>query len=131
MKSAILPLLFLAGACSAPPYPAIAIDDDAEQTAQVVVADASLQAIVRVGQPLVERVQPDGYLRIVVPIRNIDDKAIQALVQASFLDVQRRTVDDVTNRQVLLLPPGGTVNFSAVSRHPLAMDFVVRIGWNQ
>jgi hypothetical protein len=118
-------------ACSAPPYPAFAIEDDAEGTAQVVVADASLQSVVRAGRPLVERTPQGDFLRIVVPIRNVDDEPIQVLVQASFLDSQRQQLPDETNRQVLLLPPGGTSNFEAISRQSRAADFVVRLSWNK
>ncbi len=123
------PLLLLA--CSAPPYPAFAIEDDAESAAQVVVADATLQAVVRAGRPLVERTPQGDFLRIVVPIRNIDDEPISILVQASFLDSQRQQLPDETNRQVLLLPSGGTSNFEAISRQSRASDFVVRLSWNK
>lgn len=78
MKSLLLTFAvsLLAAACSAPPYPAYAIENDAEATAQVVVADASLQAVVRAGRPLVERTQQGDFLRVVVPIRNVDDEPI-------------------------------------------------------
>lgn len=133
MKSPRLPFAFLlfATACSAPPYAAYAIEDDAEATAQVVVSDAALQSVVRVGRPLVERVQPGDFLRIVVPIRNIDDEPIQVLAQAAFKDGQGMQLPDETNRQVLLLPPGGTSNFEALSRETRAVDFVVRLSWNK
>ena len=133
MKYLMLPFAvsLFATACSAPPYAAYAIEDDAEAIAQVVVADASLQAVVRAGRPLVERIQPGDFLRIVVPIRNIDDEPIQILAQAAFLDGQRQTLPDETNRQVLLLPPGGTSNFEALSRQPRAADFVLRLSWNK
>lgn len=133
MKSrfALFALSLSFAACSAPPYPAYAIEDDAEKVSQVVVSDASLQAVVRAGNPLVERVQPGDFLRIVVPIRNVDDEPIQVLAQAAFLDGQRNTLPDETNRQVLLLPPGGTSNFEALSRQPRAADFVLRLSWNK
>lgn len=120
-----------AAACSAPPYAAYTIEDDAEKVSQVVVSDAALQSVVRVGQPLVERVQPGDFLRIVVPVRNIDDEPIQILAQAAFLDGQRNTLPDETNRQVLLLPPGGTSNFEALSRQTRAVDFTLRLSWNK
>ena len=70
-------------------------------------------------------------LRVVVPIRNVDDEPISVLVQAAFLDNQRQPLPDETNRQVLLLPPGGTSNFEAISRQSRASDFVVRLSWNK
>ncbi len=132
MKHVIpLALSLFAASCSAPPYPAYAIEDDAESMAQVVVADASLQAVVRAGRPLVERTQQGDFLRIVVPIRNIDDEPISVLAQVAFLDNQRQPLPDESNRQVLLLPPGGTSNFEAVSRQSRASDFVLRLSWNK
>ena len=133
MKSLLLPFAvsLITVACSAPPYPAYAIENDAESTAQVVVADASLQAVVRAGRPLVERTQQGDFLRVVVPIRNVDDEPISVLVQAAFLDNQRQPLPDESNRQVLLLPPGGTSNFEAISRQSRASDFVVRLSWNK
>jgi hypothetical protein len=118
-------------ACSAPPYEAWAIEDDAEAVAQVVVTEMTLQDVVRAGRPLVERVQPDEYLRVVVPVRNIDTETIQVLAQMSFLDGQRQTLMDDTNRQVLVLPPGGTTNFQATSRTRNAADFLLRLSWNK
>ena len=127
-----LPFAVLAlAACTAPPYPAWAIEDDAEAVAQVVVTDMTLQDVVRAGRPLVERVQPDEYLRVVVPIRNIDTESISVLAQMSFLDAERQTLLDDTNRQVLVLPPGGTTNFMATSRGRKAADFVLRLSWNK
>lgn len=132
MKNVIpLALSLFAASCSAPPYPAYAIEDDAESMAQVVVADASLQAVVRAGRPLVERTQQGDFLRIVVPIRNIDDETISVLAQVAFLDNQRQPLPDESNRQVILLPPGGTSNFEAVSRQSRASDFVLRLSWNK
>ncbi len=123
--------LLLGAACNAPPYAAYAIEDDAEAIAQVVVADATLQDVVRAGRPLVERVGGDGLLRVVVPIRNVDDEAIQVLAQMAFLDSERRPLPDETNRQVLLLAPGMTSNFEALSRGGKAADFVLRLTWNK
>jgi hypothetical protein len=127
-----IPMLFLLAACNVtPPYPALAIDDDAEEVWQVVVADATLQEIVRVGRPLVERLHPDEFLRVVVAIRNVDEEPIQILAQMAFLDAQRRQLPDETNKQVLLLPPGSTQNFQAISRGPRAADFTLRLEWNK
>ncbi len=131
MKSHIPALFLLLTACNAPPYAAYAIEDDAEEIAQVVVGDASLQDVVRAGRPLVERVQPEDLLRVVVPIRNVDDEPIAVLAQMAFLDRERRPLPDETNRQVLLLAPGMTSNFIAVSRGAKASDFVLRLTWNK
>lgn len=120
----------LAG-CSSPPYPAYAIENDAEAVSQVVVADGTLQDILRAGHPLVERVQPDDCLRVVVPVRNIDDEPIQVLWQIAFLDSRHLPLPDETNAQVLLLPAGGTSNVQALSRGPRAADFVLRLMWNK
>ena len=121
----------LFSACAAPPYAVYAIEDDAELVAQVVCSDATLQEILRAGVPLVERLPPDGYLRVVVPVRNIDDEPIAVLCQMGFLDAQRQTLGDDTNRQVLQLPAGGTANFEAISRGARAEDFVLRLTWNK
>lgn len=124
-------LSLFAAACNAPPYPAYAIEDDAEAIAQVVVADATLQDVVRAGRPLVERVGPDDLLRVVVPVRNVDDEQIQVLWQVAFLDSERRPLPDETNRQVLILGPGSTSNVEAISRDRKASDFVLRLTWNK
>lgn len=133
MKPQLLVSLFsvLAVACSSPPYPAFAIEEDAESQSQVVVTDALLQSLVRAGRPLVERTQNGDFLRIVVPIRNIGVESISILAQAAFLDGQRQPLPDETNRQVLMLPAGGTSNFEAISRQSRASDFVVRLSWNR
>ena len=128
----LAPLFALAlAACGTPPYPAYAIEDDAERIAQVVVADGILQEILRVGTPLVERLQPDDYLRVLVPVRNVDDEPVQILAQLSFVDAEGRPLQDDTNRQVMMLPSGGTVNFVAISQGPRAEDFVLRLMWNK
>lgn len=132
MNHRLAPMALVAlAACSAPPYPAYAIEDDAELIAQVVVADATLQDILRAGPPLVERLPPENYLRVVVPIRNIDVEPVQVLAQFAFLDEQRRPLSDETNRQVRILPAGGTENFEAISSGPRAADFVLRLMWNK
>ena len=133
MKALLVPsaLLFSAVACSAPPYAAYAIEDDAEAVSQVVVGDATLQDVLRAGRPLVERMAPDDNLRVIVPIRNIDDEPIQVLAQMAFLDLQRQPLPDETNRQVLTLAPGMTQNFESISRGRKAADFVLRLTWNK
>ena len=129
-RIALLSLLALS-ACGSPPYPAYSIGNDAERVSQVVMSDAILQEILRAGVPLVERLQPEDYLRVVVPIRNVDDEPVQVLAQMSFLDRERRPLLDDTNRQVMILPAGGTSNFEAISRGPQAEDFVLRLSWNK
>lgn len=121
-------LCLLAG-CAARPYPAYAIENDAEMISNVVVSDGSLQSVVRVGKALVERTK-GGELRVVVPVRNIDDEPIQLLAQISFQDAQRQPIGDTTNRQVAIIPPGGTVDMEWISRSQLAADYVLRLGWN-
>jgi|SoiMethySBSTD1v2_1073268.scaffolds.fasta_scaffold634574_2 hypothetical protein len=126
-------ICLLATACwgAPPPYAAYAIEDDAEAVTQVVVGDATLQDVVRAGRPLVERVGPDQLLRVVVPIRNVDDEEIQVLTQFAFFDNQRRPLPDETNRQVKVIAPGSTSNVEALSRDGRAADFVLRLTWNK
>lgn len=123
-------LLALA-ACSAPPYPAYAIEDDAEEVAHVVVSDALLQDIVRVGRPLIERLHQSELLRVVVPIRNIDDEPINILAQMSFQNAQRVPIGDDTNSQAKIIPAGSTVNFDVTSRSTEAADYILRLSWNK
>ena len=118
-------------ACAVRPYPAYAIENDAEEVSNVVVSDASLQDVVRVGEALVERLPGDGELRIVVPVRNIDTEAIQVLAQLSFSDVNRRPVGDTSNRQVKLIGPGSTVDMEWISRGREASNYVLRLSWNK
>ncbi|MDO8349426.1 MAG: hypothetical protein Q7T30_04260 [Planctomycetota bacterium] len=121
-------LCLLAG-CAARPYPAYAIENDAEMISNVVVSDGSLQSVVRVGKALVARTA-SGELRVVVPVRNIDDEPIQVLAQISFQDAQRQPIGDTTNRQVAIIPAGGTVDMEWISRSQQAADYVLRLGWN-
>jgi hypothetical protein len=133
MNSTASVLLFsslLVAACSAPPYPAFAIENDAEQVSHVVVTDASLHDIIRAGTPLVERTPGGNTLRIVVPLRNIDDNTIQILAQMSFLNGQKAPIGDDSNRQVLTIAPGHTVNFECSSKRQEAVDYTLRLGWN-
>ena len=126
-----LPVLALAAACgSSPPYAAYAIEDDAELTSSVVVADKYLRDVIRVGHPAVTRDPGTDNLRVRVPIRNIEMKPVQLLVQIEFRDRESRPIGDATNRQVTTISAGTTVNFESVSVRPDAMDYVVRIGWN-
>lgn len=128
--SACIPVLLLA-ACASPPYAAYAIENDAELIASVVVGDSSLQGIVRVGRARVDRKPSDGELRVVIPVRNIDDESIQVLAQISFRDAQQMPVGDTTNRQVVIIPAGSTVDLEWVSRSREAVDYVLRLNWNK
>jgi hypothetical protein len=121
----------LAACSSAPPYAAQPIEDDAEAVSNVVVADDELYDVIRVGRAGVERVPGTNQLKVAVPVRNIDDEAVQLLVQVSFLDTQRNPIGDDTNQQVKLIGPGSTITHVAISKHPEAMDWVLRISWNK
>lgn len=132
MKSALVIAacaVWFAG-CSSAPYAAYAIEDDAEEIASVVVADSALRDVVRVGRAMVSRLQT-GELKVVVPVRNIDDEEIQILAQISFRDEQRRPVGDTSNRQVELIGPGSTVDLQWTSMSRDAADYVVRLSWNR
>jgi uncharacterized lipoprotein YajG len=132
MKALSIPsALLLLAACEAPPYAALTIDSDAEMASQVVVSDASLQGVVRVGHPLIERMNPDGQLRVIVPVRNIDQEEIQILAQFAFLNAQRQPLPDETNSQVKILRAGSTMNVEAISRGREAADFTLRLTWNK
>ncbi len=125
-------LVFAFTACSsAPPYAAQAIEDDAEQASNVVVADAELYDVVRVGRAGVERVPGSNQLKVMVPIRNIDDEPIQVLVQVSFLDGRKMPIGDDTNQQVKLIGPGSTMPVIMMSKLDTAQDWVMRISWNR
>ncbi len=132
MKSLFLPgvALALLAACSIRPYAAYAIENDAELISNVVVADGSLQSVVRAGKALVART-PQGQLRVVVPVRNIDDEPIQVLAQMSFQDDQHQPIGDTTNRQVAIIPAGSTVDTVWISRSQQAADWTLRLSWNK
>ncbi len=133
-KTLSLPLLLalvLSSCAGAPPYAAQAIEDDAEMTSNVVVADAELFDVVRVGRAGVERVPGSNQLKVMVPIRNIDDEGIQVLVQVSFLDARKNPIGDDTNQQVKLIGPGSTLPVIVMSKFDTAQDWVMRISWNR
>lgn len=128
----VLLLSLALGACSsAPPYAALAIENDAEATSNVVVTDAELHDVIRVGQAFVERVEGTNQLRVTVPIRNIDDETIQILAQVSFLNGRKQPIGDDTNRQVKILAPGDTITYVAISKQAEAADWTLRLGWNR
>jgi hypothetical protein len=124
-------LLALSACSSTPPYPALSIEDDAEMTSNVTITDAKLHDVVRVGAPLVERVEGTNQLRVAVPIRNIDEEPIQILAQVSFLNRQKQPIGDDTNQQVKLIAPGGTITHVVVSKLAEAQDWQLRISWNR
>jgi len=128
---ACVPVLLFAACSSSAPYAAYAIEDDAELIASVVVSDSSLQSVVRVGRARVDRKPADGELRVVVPVRNIDDESIQVLAQISFRDAQQMPVGDTTNRQIVIIPAGSTVDLEWISRSREAVDYVMRLSWNK
>lgn len=122
----------LVAACgSAPPYAALPIEDDAELTSNVVIADAELLDIVRIGRAAVDRVPGTNQMKVTVPIRNVDDEPIQVLVQVSFLDGRKTPLGDDTNRQVKLIAAGSTITYSATSKVDMAQDWTMRIDWNR
>jgi len=131
LPPAVLTALFVLVACNPPPYPAWSATNDAELVSQVVVSDAKLQDVVRIGRILATRTQPDNNLRLVVPVRNIDDEPIRILAQFSFLNAQKEPLLDDTNRQVQILPPGGTVNLECISRSAQAADWTLRLSWDK
>jgi hypothetical protein len=125
-----LPVLALLAACgSAPPYAAYAIEDDAELVSNVVVADKYLRDVIRV-QSVASRDPGTDNLRVRVQIRNIDSDTIRLLVQIEFRDRESRPIGDATNRQQTTIGSGDSNPFEAVSVRPDAMDYVVRIGWD-
>ena len=126
----VLPFALLA-ACASPPYAALSVEDDAELESNVVVADGALYDVVRVGRVGVERVAGSNQLKVVVPVRNIDDEPIQVLVQTSFLDGQKRPIGDDTNQQVKILGPGMTATVVVLSKLEAAQDWTMRISWNK
>lgn len=128
--SSVLALVALA-ACASPPYAARSIEDDAELASNVVVADGELCDVVRVGRFGVERVAGTNQLKVVVPLRNIDDETIQVLVQTSFLDDQKRPIGDDTNQQVKILGPGMTTMVVVTSKLERAQDWTMRLAWNR
>lgn len=125
-------LLLLLGGCAADrPYAAYPIEEDAERDAHVVVTDGELLDYVRVGQPLVERLPSNNRLRVVIPLRNIHDYPIQFMAQMEFRDAMQRPIVDATNRRVMTIPSGMTMNYETVSKSDRAADYVLRLGPNR
>lgn len=126
----LLGLSALASCGATRPYAVRSIDNDTEAYASVVAADASLAEILEAGKPRVSRVA-DNCLQIMVPLRNIDDEQIQVLAQVEFRDRDQLPLDDLTNRQVMIIPAGATVTLTSTSRSDAASDYVVRLFWNK
>lgn len=123
-------LALFTAACAYAPYPAYSIGQDQEHVASVVVEDAMLQSVIRVGVPDVQRLAT-GELQVMVPVRNVDDEQIQVLAQVSFRDELHRAVGDDSNRQLAVLGVGATKELRWTSRNREASDFVVRLSWNR
>ncbi|MFY9342063.1 MAG: hypothetical protein WAT39_06225 [Planctomycetota bacterium] len=124
-------LALVLAACSSPPYAAQRIEDDAEMFANVVVTDSELYDVVKVGVFGVERVPGTNQLKVMVPIRNIDDEPIQILVQTGFLDGRKVPIGDETNQQVKVISPGATVLCEVISKKDTAQDWTMRLSWNR
>jgi hypothetical protein len=125
-------LLFALAACSSgPPYVVQSFEEDPEERFNVVVTDAELYDVVRVGRAAADRVPGSNQMKVMVPIRNIDDEPIEIMVQVSFLDSGRAPIGDDTNRQYKMLAPGATVPLVFVSKQETARDWTMRISWNK
>ena len=109
------------------PYAARPIEHDAELVSNVVITNADLNEVIRIGTASVRRVDTTNQLKLIVPIRNIGLDNIQVRVQVSFLDNKRQPTGDDTNAQVVIIAPGMTNNFSVTSRGKEAMDWTMRI----
>ena len=121
----LVPLLTACGGVR--PYAALAIEADAEQVSNVVVTDADLYDVIRVGRAGVERVAASDQLKVMVPIRNISGRTLQIRVQTSFLNLQKQPIGDDTNQQVQILSPGMTVTHTVMSGTTAARDWTMRI----
>lgn len=108
------------GACAAPPMPA---DGQTvyEGDPREIFAD-DLRGEIEVGVPTMRRT-PGNQLQVVVPLTNVARRDLRLLVQMQFLDELGAPSGDETNRQILLLPRGGTHGFEATSRTSSARDY--------
>lgn len=128
LRSSLVCCALLVG-CSTPPLPMRAIENDAETVSSVVATDASLHDVVQAGKPRLERIQGTNQLRVIVPVRNVDDEEIHVTMQVSFYDRNREPIGDDTSREQKIIAPGHTINYVATSRLDNAEDFVLRVGW--
>jgi hypothetical protein len=111
---------FGCAACSAPPIPADGVSSP-EVGAREIFAD-DLRGEVEVGTPVMRRT-PGNQLQVVVPLTNVARRDLRLLVQVQFLDELGAPSGDETNRQIFLLPRGGTRGFEATSRTSSARDY--------
>lgn len=115
---AVLPLW--CGSCAAPPMPADGVAVYEGEPREVFADD--LRGEVEVGTPTMRRT-PGNQLQVVVPLTNVARRDLRLLVQVQFLDELGAPSGDETNRQILLLPRGGTHGFEATSRTSSARDY--------
>ena len=123
----LVPLLTACGGVRPYAALALAIEAGAEQVSNVVVTDADLYDVIRVGRAGVERVAASDQLKVMVPIRNISGRTLQIRVQTSFLNLQKQPIGDDTNQQVQILSPGMTVTHTVMSGTTAARDWTMRI----
>ena len=93
------------GACSAPPMPADGQTVYEGEPREIFADD--LRGEIEVGVPTMRRT-PGNQLQVVVPLTNVARRDLRLLVQVQFLDELGAPSGDETNRQILLLPRGGT-----------------------
>ena len=129
-RTALLAFALSLAACSSVPYGALPIDERQDPIPNVEIRDTRLYDIVRVGKPIVDRVPGSNQLRVSVQLCNIDQERIQVLAQVTFLDANKQPIGDETNKQVLILASGDVVTHEAISDKTEAVDWVMRIRWN-
>ncbi|MFO0314393.1 MAG: hypothetical protein ACK539_14320, partial [Planctomycetota bacterium] len=104
---------------------------DADRGSNEFVVALELRDVLRIGRVGVERVPGSNPLKVVVPIRNVDDEEHKILVQTSFLDGMKMPIGDDTNQQVKLLGPGQTLPVVVISKLDAAQDWTMTIAWNR
>ncbi|MCA8976258.1 MAG: hypothetical protein KDC98_16175 [Planctomycetes bacterium] len=132
MKTQLVLALVTAGlgSCAARPYPAFGIEDGTEPIDHVVVSEASLQDVVQVGRPQIERVA-DGGARVVLVVHNGDIETIEVMAELVLLAEGREPVGAAGNGQVAVIGPDCTV---AVGWDwPVGRDsgYEIRLSWNK
>lgn len=128
--TALLAFVLSLPACSSAPHSALPMNENLLPVANVEISDSRLKDIVRVGQPVIDRIAGSNQMRVSVRLTNIDQERIQVLAQVAFLDADRHPIGDETNKQVLILAPGDVVTHVAISNKAEAVDWVMRIRWN-
>lgn len=126
-RSCLAALACLAACSSMAPYPGRAIEDDAEQTTNVVVSSTRLHRDLRFGRASVKRVEGTNQLKVIVPIRNVSEDRLQVRVQVSFTDLEKLPIGDETNFQVALIGAGETYSHSVTSTSSQARDWILRV----